>query len=432
MGELEDEMRKLEEEDAREQQELRARIKQLNNNVRDQENMLNTWQNRYSEMKMAREREMHLRQSAEQELEMLRRNTVDRADTVPLPPRRSAENAYTPEQDSGDISGVNEGEEVALTCGKCTNETRCACIEEAFEMGGLASDEQDTSIFKRPHSPHLNLDNKRLRQTHNYDPDAEIDFTTQFASRPPPALTTSASTASSIAATAPVDPCGFCSDGTPCICAELSNEDRKSNNVKPPQSSLSMSDQSMDITPSDPCVKGPGTCAQCISDPASRTFCLSVAATRPPATNATKDEMLKSSLPNRAANSNLNCAAAFTMLRQHPSFDTARTDMPSWVPQLNAIARPSGAPARTAFDIEAASVMSVLRLFDRRFGSDARRSTPVSETVPSPNFANRNANGIDGIPESGDDSHAGQFIAYDGIQGAASVRGPDMRSYQKK
>lgn len=112
------------------------------------------------------------------------------------------------------------------------------------------------------------------------------------------------------------------------------------------------------------------------------------------------------------------------MLSAHPSFDNARTDMSSWVPQLTAISKPAGAPERTAFDIEAASVMSVLRFFDRRFGSDARPTTPVSEAETD--LAMRNGSRVD-VTDTDENKHGGRFIAYDGEQGVRSVRGPDMR-----
>lgn len=416
-------MKKMEEEDAREQEELRARIRQLEHNVREYENMINTWRERCREMEMACGRERQLRQSAEHEVEILRRDMTSRTDAVPLPPRQFTGNEYNEEQDAAEVNGgVNGGEDVPLTCGKCTIETRCACIEEAFEMGGIANEEQDTSAFKRPHSPQSNTDNKRPRQTLTYDPNAEIDFTEKFASRPRPSLTTCTSISSSIAATAPLDPCGFCSDGTSCICAELSKEVKTSNIVRPTPSLLpTLAQQSNAVTTSpDPCVKGPGTCAQCIFDPSSKKFCQSVAASR----QCAKSAKLTSLQPNRATNSTLNCAAAFTMLSAHPSFDNARTDMSSWVPQLTAISKPAGAPERTAFDIEAASVMSVLRFFDRRFGSDARPTTPVSEAETD--LAMRNGSRVD-VTDTDENKHGGRFIAYDGEQGVRSVRGPDMR-----
>ncbi len=422
MGELEDEMKKMEDEDAREQGELRARIKQLDNNVREYENMLNTWQERYREVELVCGRERQLRQNAEQEAVMLRRGMGNGTDAVPLPPRRSNRNDHIGEHAIEETNGGAEEDEVPLTCGMCNIDTRCQCIEDAFNMGGMANDEQEPSTFKRPLSPQSNTANKRPRQSSNYDPETEIDFTAQFSSQRPPTLTTSASTSSSIAATAPPDPCGFCSDGTSCICAEISNEGKHPNNFKPPPSPYLASTQpSVNRTAtSDPCINGPGTCAQCMSDPASKTFCQSVAASRPSALKRTSQAISKSLQMNRATNSTLNCAVVFTMLSQHPSFDTARSDMSTWVPQLTAIPRSATAPERTAFDIEAASVMSVLRFFDRRFGSSTRPTTPVSE-----------GEAADQSDGKKDDKHAGRFIAYDGPRGAGSVRGPDMRSYKR-
>ena len=90
----------------------------------------------------------------------------------------------------------------------------------------------------------------------------------------------------------------------------------------------------------------------------------------------------------------LSCADAFTRLSQHPAFEEASKDYGSWLPELATVPsarheNPPTAPstpqsanltvgslsqvsARTAFDIEAASVMGVLKLFDRRFGWETK------------------------------------------------------------
>ena len=98
----------------------------------------------------------------------------------------------------------------------------------------------------------------------------------------------------------------------------------------------------------------------------------------------------------------ISCADAFTTLSRHPAFERASRDLGEWLPRLvtipsmargaNKQPTPSGklgdgvrksplkgvsdilgrdhmptVAGRTAFDIEAASVMGVLRMFDRRF-----------------------------------------------------------------
>jgi hypothetical protein len=65
----------------------------------------------------------------------------------------------------------------------------------------------------------------------------------------------------------------------------------------------------------------------------------------------------------------LSCADTFTTLSRHPHFEEASTELGSWLPKLATIEVLEG---RTPFEIEAASVMGVLRHFDRRFGRDGR------------------------------------------------------------
>lgn len=63
----------------------------------------------------------------------------------------------------------------------------------------------------------------------------------------------------------------------------------------------------------------------------------------------------------------LSCADTFTTLSRHPAFDRANEELEAWMPQLATV---PGSLERTAFEVEAASVMGVLKFFDRRFGSD--------------------------------------------------------------
>lgn len=363
-------MKKMEEEDSREQEGLRERIRQLESNVEDYGKMLETWRERLNEMQMACGRERQLREQVEKEAKKLREVLRGGTEAVALPLRRDRPSEYVSEQGDKvlEVNGTgeeNEAEEqVSMTCGECSNDTRCQCIEEAFDMANIV-DDAAAPAFKRTHSPQSTRDNKRVRQNLEDDDNNEIDFTSQFATRQPLTLTTSTSTASSsIPAIAPPDPCGFCSDDTPCICAEMAQErSRHTQDVKPPPSLQSTSGQPFTngSTASDPCANGPGTCAQCLSNPTSTLFCKSIAA------NRSSPNPTSSAPPPRGPA--LTCADAYMTLSRHPGFSAATDEFNTWIPQLTAIPKLSNAPKRTAFDIEAASVMAVLRLFDRRFGS---------------------------------------------------------------
>ena len=366
-------MKAKEEQDHKEQEKLLARVKQLENNLEDCTEKLVYWQRKYSEIEVAYGRERQQRQSAEVEIEMLRKGMTNGIEAVSLPPRRPLHDGYVAEPASGIPDSTAATELCDMGCGKCSTETRCECIEEAFKMDIVAA-EPDAPTFKRPHSPRSDPDNKRHRLS-NPDTSYEIDFTTQFSTRRPPTLTTSASTSSSIAATALPDPCGFCSDGTTCLCAELAKE-RPDRSHRPPASTLPTPPETAPTNTgaSNPCINGPGSCGQCLSNPTSTLFCKSLAATK--ALKPSPTTPTTSNNPDQATTqgSTLNCADAFTVLSRHPGFDQATSELNSWIPHLSTV--PS---ATTAFDIEAASVMGVLKLFDRRFG-DAGKSTAASPT----------------------------------------------------
>ena len=361
VSELEDQMRAKEEEDRKGQEQLLARVNRLELSLEDCTEKLLYWREKYSEIEDAYEREQRLRRSVEMEMDMLRKGMKNEVEAVALPPRRAAQTGYmtvsTPEvPDATATTGSDD-----MGCGNCSVETRCQCIDEAFKMDNMAT-EPDAQTFKRPHSPQSYTDNKRRRPS-NLDTSSEIDFTAQFSTRRNPILTSSTST-SSIAATALPDPCGFCSDGTTCLCAELAKEipDRA---LKTPASTLPTPPESAipSSNTSNPCINGPGSCTQCRSNPTSTLFCKSLASTR--TTNPTFPKMKTTS--DQAAitqGSTLNCADAFTVLSRHPGFDQATSELTTWISHLSTV--PS---ATTAFDIEAASVMGVLKLFDRRFGN---------------------------------------------------------------
>ncbi len=359
-------MKAKEEEDQKEQDKLMARVKQLEHNLEDCTEKLLYWQGKYSEIEDAYGRERQLRQSAETEVDVLRKGATTGMEAVALPSRRPVQNEYMVESASGIPDGTTATELSDLGCGKCSAETRCQCIDEAFNIDNEPA-EPNAPTFKRPHSPQSQTDNKRHRLSNPYT-SSEIDFTTQFSTRRPPTLASSASTSSSVAAIAPLDPCGFCSDGTTCLCAELAKE-RPVRALKPPESTLPTPPESAitNMSTSNPCGNTPGSCNQCRSNPTSTLFCKTLAATRPIDLNPLSSISKTSTNKETNQGSALNCADAFTVLSRHPGFDQATSELTTWIPKLSTV--PS---VTTAFDIEAASVMSVLKHFDRRFGNTGK------------------------------------------------------------
>lgn len=277
----------------------------------------------------------------------------------------------------------------------------------------------------------------------------EIDFTSHFSSKPEPIHLTQ-----DIQHTArqPVESCGFCKDGTYCMCAAsaaiveqedslqlapLSNDILMSEVTPPP------SDTDMDGTagtklrafhptkmhrsiPSggaaNSCTNGPGTCQQCQNDPKSGLFCRSMAALReapvtslPAVANACANgpgscqqcqsdpkarafclslsaqqqgssTMVSSMTESGCCGGNsasgaccktqmlsgpppsLSVADTYKTLSMHRNFDQASDELNTWLGRLHTAPQPQEHAGRAPMEVEAASVMGVLKLFDRRFG----------------------------------------------------------------
>ncbi|KAK0751918.1 hypothetical protein B0T18DRAFT_79766 [Schizothecium vesticola] len=164
---------------------------------------------------------------------------------------------------------------------------------------------------------------------------------------------------------------------------------------------------------------GPGTCSQCLTDPVSGLFCRSLAANfertsrqqpngqpaggccgkggpgaccktggeadvnKSPVPSAT----LPAPSPSAGFGLSLSCADAYKTLASHRHFNEATDDIGSWLPKLRAVPVPPSRPGlpapgnggvfqgrghltagRAPIEVEAASIMSVLKGFDVRFG----------------------------------------------------------------
>lgn len=393
-------MKKMEEEDAREQSDLRARIQQLETQLDAYSQLLLSYRPRMQELESNLEEEKRLRETAEAELLTTRNNERQMTDAVPLP-RRSVRQ----KQQSTAKSPFNEAQplpsfqNVPLGCGNCSQDTRCECIEQAFDINDITANTSD-ALGKRPHSPPSEEDNKRFRpDAAPESQDNEIDFTARFSSsRKAPNIVTATSTISNPLPANP-DPCGFCKDGSPCICAEMALESMKAESRQVPREN----DTITSSAPSNPCINGPGTCDRCLVDANSTLFCKSLAATRPgyrtnqpPTASALKENVPDNNddlpptpsssvldFPDPEANENqnrdaqtsngvtLSCADAYETLSRHPAFEKASEELSTWMPQLATV---PGGRERTAFEVEAASVMSVLRFFNHRFGTSAEKA----------------------------------------------------------
>ncbi|RAL01984.1 bZIP transcription factor HapX [Aspergillus ibericus CBS 121593] len=406
VNELEDQIKKIEDEHEIHVAAFKDQISNLSHEVEQCRSEMAWWRDRCH----ALEKEVSVERSAKESLvkefrSSLSDKNTSRADRSPLT-RVSARASSAAARVAVESSIQEEREEVPLGCSNCSS-GHCQCIEDAFGMPGL---EGASSQSKRPErSSHARPEPEIKPEPE----EMEIDFTTRFAA-PHHIQDDSVTTVSSPA----VDPCGFCTDGTPCICAEMAaqEEERRrrssfENNRLAPIQNISQftpppsdGDVRSEVTlppisqATNPCANGPGTCAQCLADPRRTLFCKTLAASRSASaassgccggkgadggccmsrnSNPQRSGSTQQTASSRRSNTpslTLSCADAFTTLSRHPNFSRASDDISSWLPKLHTLPDPNSSPrevvqpgSRAALEVEAASVMGVLRYFDRRF-----------------------------------------------------------------
>lgn len=347
-----------------------------------------------------------------------------------------------------------------LGCGKCALGTTCTCLDESLESTGGAPD------LKRPHPPaspsSMSHEEKRQRPADVESP-LETDFTAMFSqkklTRPGSPYAQPQPQHRQRVTIDPKDQCGFCKDGTYCVCADsmpLTADNAEAALSLPTPQSTSHQTQTpppedvgpipMEIT-STGAIKlpsfqslsqgrnprglataappargrtcgpgGPGTCAQCLSDPKSGLFCRSLAANfertrpawsqlrpiagadggccgsggpggcckldpnragqeKPAAGRGTTDRKDVRRVGASGLGLSLSCADAYKTLSSHRHFGEAANDIGEWLPKLRAAPTPrahagvrGSVEGLAPIEVEAASIMSVLKGFDVRFG----------------------------------------------------------------
>lgn len=355
--------------------------------------------------------------------------------------------------------------DIPMGCGNCSLGSRCECLEESFRAS-LASDLKRRLPPGSP--PPTSPEEKRQRSDAGIT--METDFTALFASPSnrdsdqsiftPPAQ----SQLQALPSIEMRDSCGFCKDGTYCVCADsmmmsatlpaISAQPvaEPTQTHTPPPSDNDVVPIPMEVTATGaiklpglrslqqnrttnpPAQRtggcgpnGPGTCAQCLADPKSGLFCRSLAANfarnnpgssgggccgnggpggcckagpsqsqpettpagpppetavaRPAPATAPAAALANTapSLPSVSFGLSLSCADAYKTISSHRHFDEAADDIGSWLPKLKALPMPraagpaggrggGGRDGRAPIEVEAASIMSVLKDFDVRFG----------------------------------------------------------------
>ncbi|TVY15862.1 AP-1-like transcription factor napA [Lachnellula arida] len=426
VGELEEQLEETKEEQQKREGDMRNKIVRLEADLERFTGELQSWKVRCDTLDRIAEYERREKEAALAELSYLRngsRNTG--TDAVPLPPRRNRQNVQkgpepqryaSPALDiestpigcggctsSSNCACVDEAMAIAASgCGKCSVDTHCECLEETLNPGTEASSSAD---LKRAHSPSAEEQaEKRRRQSAPSTP-LEVDFTAQFSSKPVARQPIHESHIQ--VSRPPVESCGFCEEGTYCVCAEeaaanASNEQNHENRlapllneVTPPPSDTDVEGSMLKLPSMQPnhmhrpvatqaqsnsCANGPGTCQQCQLDPKSASFCRSLAAmhgsTTPNSTppggccggNTAGGGCCKS-LPAAATSHpppSLSVADTYKTLSTHKGFEQASDELSTWLGRLHAT--PPRHEGREPIEVEAASVMGVLKLFDRRFG----------------------------------------------------------------
>ncbi|KAK2629164.1 hypothetical protein QTJ16_002267 [Diplocarpon rosae] len=420
VGELEEQLDEVTNDHQRRESDLRNKIGKLEADIERFSGEVQSWRVRCDTLDRIAEYERKEKEAALAELAYLRHGSrTTGTDAVPLPPRHprhnepraSHEQEYTaPDTEPGhpgcgsctsssNCACADQAMAIATVgCGNCGPDTHCECLEETIKAASDISSE-----LKRPHSPSDPHNEKRQRHSEASTP-LEIDFTSQFSSKPVQSQEVVIHTSHR----QPGESCGFCEEGTYCMCAEaaaaaaanVAHQDRDDENklapllneVTPPLSDTDtegplgklpslqpnqMHRPFVSDAPSNSCANGPGTCQQCLSDPKSGLFCRSLAAARAAGTNVPDgccggngggDRCCKS-MPVAAPSHpppSLSCADTYKTLASHKNFDQASDELSTWLGRLHAT--PPAHPGRAPMEVEAASVMGVLKLFDRRFG----------------------------------------------------------------
>lgn len=404
VGELEEEIKKIQDDHDSIEMELRDQITTLTKDLDQAQSDLSWWRNRCRSL----EQELSLERSQKDTLQKQQDiNTATVPDTVPINIRRKTNSnntnhssrrfvAKTTEHQISHTDSIDSQPDFASTgCGSCST-THCQCVEDALQATNFSDHPQDRKDDERS-APEPAV---------KYDPDQmEIDFTSRFAAQRSTAPLETRATS-----TPPAERCGFCGDGTACICAEMADQDSRQHDIYE-QNRLAPIQNFSQFTPppsdgdarevtlpsisqaTNPCANGPGTCAQCRADPRSTLFCKTLAAVRTSSGSpggccggkgadggcCQSRPAPRPSITSTASPLTLTCADAYTTLSRHPKFSEASDELTSWLPKLHTLPKPrepsltdtlgSALSDRPAMEVEAASVMGVLRYFDRRFAS---------------------------------------------------------------
>ncbi|KAI1802650.1 hypothetical protein F4811DRAFT_554616 [Daldinia bambusicola] len=299
--------------------------------------------------------------------------------------------------------------DTTVGCSKCSIGSKCECLEAM--VNDMAPNSETELKRKKSSLSVMAPEEKRQKIPEPYP--HEVDFTAAFAKKKDPVPEPILYQAPTQPTVPPRDSCGFCEQGTYCMCAEAAAAQTlpaASQQVQtPPPSENDVGPLPIEITstgavklpginslnrtpipvgrPSGGCgPNGPGSCAQCLRDPKSGLFCRSLAANfaRNSGTpsggccggsggsgccKSTEATASSSSEPSNSVS--LSCADAYKTLSSHRNFDKAADEIGTWLPRLKATPLPPNTAGRPPIEVQVASIMGVLREFDVRFGREA-------------------------------------------------------------
>lgn len=245
---MEEQLEETKEEQQKREGELRAKIVRLEADVERFTGELHSWRLRCDTLDRIADYERREKETAMAELSYLRNGARTKGtDAVPLPPRRPRHDqvhtpnlllqpSYATEQGdtsmgcgdcdpSGTCACIEKAIEISTNgCGKCSLDTRCQCLEDTIN----AADSMEILDLKRSRSPPIGYyaDKRQRQHQSGSSTPLEVDFTAQFASRPvamtisPPVVHIRLSGES----------CGFCEEGSYCMCAEAAAVAAAANN----------------------------------------------------------------------------------------------------------------------------------------------------------------------------------------------------------
>ncbi|CAD6500287.1 BgTH12-07467 [Blumeria graminis f. sp. triticale] len=414
VGELEEQLEESKEEQKQREADLRSKIQQLEADVRRFRGELNSWRLRCENLDKIAQHEKREKNIALAELDFIQKSyplsNITSSATSHLNHTKNITSLLPERVSSSEASTQTETR--AMKSSSTSTETACAerivspassgcCGTPSMCLNSLAEEDDEPTKshmpieYKRSYSPDVvKVPEKRMRQSVP-STEMETDFTNQFTTKVTPIENQPSLQIPMI------ESCGFCNDATFCICAEavdapsLSNSDRESwpqpfqnttfpepqidanaNFIKLPALQAFSVDHLHSTEKKSPRKNGPGSCQQCQLDPRSGEFCRSLSELRGVNSkiqieccgNKSSEDCCKvlSNMEPTELTPRLSCADVYKTLSSHRNFDQANNEQDTWLGKLHAL--PPVHPSRAPIEVEAASVMGVLKLFDRRFG----------------------------------------------------------------